>query len=251
MKNNLAKVIICALLLVAGGCAGQKTELKLTQPDGSSKNYTLPEGTLTGHSSTEQASTLGQVLADSHNVQMATQKDETRMVLDAIKQDFEIDHKTIIKLEEMSRKYGSGEITIFFPVGSGKIPAGEMNRLVSFTDYLSKKSMGRKVHLVMIGSASKTGKSDKNQQIALKRAEAPINVIDKYLVNIPHEYYKVYSLGDTHSPQITNKSLNNNYQHTRIIAFYDMKDCPADMSMDKTMPMEKKMHHKKMYKKMK
>lgn len=227
MKKHSGKALICSLLLVAGGCAGQPTELKLTQPDGTSKNYTLPEGTLTGHSSTEQASTLGQVLADSHNAQMAVTKNDTKIILDAIKQDFEVDHKTIVKLEEMSRKQGSGEITIFFPSGSSNISAGEMKRLVGFTDYISKKSMGRKVYFIMIGSSSKTGKSDKNKKLALKRAEAPLSVIDKYLVNIPHEYYRVYSLGDTHSPKVSKKSINNNYQHTRIIAFYDMMDCPV------------------------
>jgi len=229
MSKNFFNVIICLSLLIICGCAGQKTELKLTQADGSNKSYTLPEGTLTGHASTEQAATLGQILSDSHNTQMAVAKNDTKIFIDSIKQDFEVDHKTLVILEEMSRKQGTGEITIFFPTSSSQIAPCEMKRLVNFTDYISKKSMGRKVYFIMIGSASRTGKTEKNKTLALKRAEAPINVIDKYLINIPHEYYRVYSLGDTHSPKTykKDKNINSRYQHTRIIAFYDMCDCPV------------------------
>ena len=42
-------------------------------------------------------------------------------------------------------------------------------------------------------------------KLAQARAEYPKPIIDKYLINIPHENYKVYGIGDLYSPKAVSK----------------------------------------------
>jgi len=63
-------------------------------------------------------------------------------------------------------------------------------------------------------------------KLAKKRSEAPLDILDKYLINIPHEFYKVYGTGDLHSPKNVKMKENQRYQHTRIIALFDTAQAP-------------------------
>ena len=135
--------------------------------------------------------------------------------------------ETLRTVEEMSRRQGTGEITLFFPTKSATIPKGEYDRLVQFIDFLSRESRGRKIILLSIGSSSAFGSKKINLNLAKKRSEAPLAVLDKYLVNIPHEYYKVHGTGDLYSPKGVSKGKHQQYQHARIIALFDTAQAPS------------------------
>jgi hypothetical protein len=126
-------------------------------------------------------------------------------------------------IEEMSRLQGTGEISVFFPNGSANLARGSMehDRLVRFADFLARESKGRKVILLSIGSASAYGKQKVNTDLAKKRAEVPLDIMDKYLVNVPHEFHKVFGNGDVNSPKDVKMKEHQRYQHTRIIAVFD------------------------------
>lgn len=79
--------------------------------------------------------------------------------------------RTLSLLEEMSRRHGTGEITVFFPVGSARLDGRERDRLVQFADFLAREARGRKVLLVSMGSASAFGDQRFNLRLAEKRAD--------------------------------------------------------------------------------
>jgi outer membrane protein OmpA-like peptidoglycan-associated protein len=127
-------------------------------------------------------------------------------------------------LEHLSQQQGTGEITLFFPTGLAALPSSglQYQRLINFVDYLS-----RKVLFVLIGSASATGSMSVNQKLSRERSEAPEPIIDQYLVNVPHQFFKVYGLGDMYSPKHASLQEDQRYQNVRIIAVYDTNQIPA------------------------
>ena len=79
----------------------------------------------------------------------------------------------------------------------------------------------------MIGSASATGSMSVNQKLSQERSQAPEPIINQYLVNVPHQFYKVYSLGDRYAPKNVTLQEDQRYQSVRIIAVYDTNQIPA------------------------
>lgn len=241
-----------AVFLVAG-CGGEVKQLQMKDTAGATKTIEFPKGTITGAASKDQSSTLAQIFVDSHNMAMeelagikgneeaikrSTQKIEeaiqkldesSRKTLEASRSNLETAQKSLQMIEQLSRKQGTGEITLFFPVGSSVIKKGshEYGRTANFADFLSRESRGRKVLLISIGSASAFGNKKLNQKLAKKRSEAPIEILDQYLVNIPHDVYKVYGTGDVYSPKNVTMKEHQRYQHARIIAFYEMDQVPS------------------------
>ncbi len=242
------------------GCAGEPkmlpmrdTSLDPAGPEKGMKTVEFPKGKWTGNASTEQAGTLAQVFVNSHNMAMrefdqvkdnqekmkgslqnvkesAQRLEESNQkILASAQKNQDTAEKNLMRIEKLSKEQGSGEITLFYPTGSGKIAAGspEHGRLVQFVDYLSRESRGRKVLFVNIGSASATGSNRVNMKLAKARSEFPLQVIDKYLVNVPHEYYKVYGVGDQYSPKKATKKEHLRYQHNRLIAVYETDQVPA------------------------
>ena len=126
-------------------------------------------------------------------------------------------------IEEMASLQGTGELSVFFPNGSAQLARGslEHERLVRFADFLARESKGRKVILLSIGSASAYGNEKVNTNLAKKRSEVPLDIMDKYLVNVPHEFHKVFGNGDLNSPKDVKMKEHQRYQHTRIIAVFD------------------------------
>lgn len=145
------------------------------------------------------------------------------------KQALETAQRSLQNIEEMSKRQGTGEITIFFPNNSAVIDKKtiEFDRLVNFADFLSRESKGRKIIFLSIGSASTTGRNEANLKLAKKRSETPLDILDMYLVNIPHEFHKVYGTGDRFSPKGVATKEHQRYQHTRIIALFDTSQAPA------------------------
>jgi hypothetical protein len=83
------------------------------------------------------------------------------------------------------------------------------------------------VLFVLIGSASATGSMSVNQKLSRERSEAPEPIIDQYLVNVPHQFFKVYGIGDMYSPKHVSLQEDQRYQNVRIIAVYDTNQIPA------------------------
>ncbi len=188
--------------------------------------------------STSKIETTTQKLeGDVKKVQEVTQKIEgttqkidgnTLKILDTGEKNYDATKLVIQALEKLSKKQGTGEVTIFFPVGSSDIPKGslEYQRLVNFADFLSKESHGRKIIFVSVGSASAFGPKQINEDLAKRRAESPLKVLEQYLVNIPHEFFKVYGTGDEYSPKDVAMDVHQRYQHSRVIAVYESSQIP-------------------------
>lgn len=155
--------------------------------------------------------------------------------LDVIKtssqRSLETAQKSLKIIEEMANTQGTGELSVFFPNGSAQLARGGMehDRLVHFADFLARESRGRKVILLSIGSASAYGNQKVNLDLAKKRSEVPLDIMDKYLVNVPHEIHKVFGNGDLNSPKDVKMKEHQRYQHARIIAVFD-KERVADIN---------------------
>jgi len=255
------------LLLLVIGCAGERKELQMrdtavapvgpSAPDKGMKKVDFPSGTVFGGASKEQAGALAQIFVTSHNMAMqqfdkitemqestqktmregqetinkSTQKleESNQKILGLAQKHQQTAERALHSLQQISQKQGIGEITLFYPTGEDRISekSFEYWRLVRFIDFLARESRGRKVLLVSIGSASAIGKKSWNLKLAKARAEYPKAVIDKYLINIPHEYYKVYGSGDMYSPKGVSKQERERYQHTRLIAVFETDQVPT------------------------
>jgi formylglycine-generating enzyme required for sulfatase activity/outer membrane protein OmpA-like peptidoglycan-associated protein len=132
-------------------------------------------------------------------------------------------------LQEIAANQGTGDITLFFPVNSAEIPENsfQYNRLIRYLDSLERNNQGRKIVFVIMGSASATGEEQHNQILSRNRANAPIPIIDHYLVNVPHSYHKVYGIGESQSPKETTEDVHSRYQFVRIMGLYDDAPYPA------------------------
>lgn len=254
------------MLFFLFGCGGKVKQLQIrdtgispSEPSKGMKVVEFPKGTRTGGASKEQASTLAQIFMNSHNMAMeefsklldsqesikaaqevlkgstlrldeTTQqlKETNRQILEMAQQHQKKAQTTLQKIEDLSRNQGAGEITLFYSVGVSKLKVNSVDydRLVRFIDFLSRESKGRKILFVSLGSASAFGPQKVNRKLAKERAEFPQGLIDKYLVNTPHEYYKVYGTGDLYSPKGISKKEHERYQHTRLIALYDIDQIP-------------------------
>lgn len=228
------------------------------------KTVEFPAGTVFGGASKEQATALARIFVEAHNMAMqqfgkiaATQEsvketqketqkaiqenqeamkksaqgleESNQKILSLAEKNLETAKKALQSLEQLSQRQGTGEITLFYHIGEGKLSdkSLEYKRLVDFVDFLARESKGRKVLLVSIGSASAVGKRSLNMKLAQARAEYPRPIIDKYLINISHENYKVYGVGDLYSPKGVSKNERDRYQHTRLIAVFETDQIPA------------------------
>jgi hypothetical protein len=228
------------------------------------KTVEFPAGTIFGGASKEQATALARIFVEAHNMAMqqfgkiaATQEsvketqketqkaiqesqdamkktaqeleESNQKILGVAEKNLETAKKALQSIEQLSQKQGTGEITLFYLIGESKLSEKslEYKRLVDFVDFLARESKGRKVLFVSIGSASAVGKRSLNMKLAQARAEYPRPIIDKYLINIPHENYKVYGVGDLYSPKGVSKNERDRYQHTRLIAVFETDQIPA------------------------
>lgn len=254
MNKYLAGVLAVSVL---AGCGGDVKQLQMKDVAGTSTVVEFPKGAIAGAASGDQAVALAQIFVDSHNmalgelseikanthvikqsVKQTTERveaalkrleDSNRKILESSKSNLETAEKALRLIEELSKRQGTGEITIFYPVGSGEIKKDglEYERLVRFADFLSREGRGRKLLLISIGSASAIGDNKSNQKLAMKRSEAPVDILDKYLVNIPHEFYKVYGTGDLYSPKNVSMKEHQRYQHARIIVVFETAQLPS------------------------
>jgi len=150
-------------------------------------------------------------------------EETAKETLDTAKKTWDTTRMIIEAFEKVSRRQGTGEVTVFFATGSSRVARGGLQerRLVEFADWLGRESRGRKIMFVSVGSASATGPQGLNEKLAKKRSEALLGVVDQYLVNVPHEYVKLYGTGDLYSPKGVGRAEHERYQHARLIAFFE------------------------------
>ena len=220
--------IIGVVVVAMVGCAPQPPPQQLVvqrSDEQKPQTITFPNGTRFGGASGSQASTLAQLIVDSNNNNM---KDYEQLQGTASK-NLQTSQQALQMLEHLSQQQGTGEITLFFPTGSAALPPSglQYQRLINFVDYLARNSRGRKILFVMVGSASATGSMSVNQKLSQERSQAPEPIIDQYLVNEPHQFYKVYGLGDMYAPKNVSLREDQAYQNVRIIAVYDTNQIPA------------------------
>ena len=227
MKRQIIDILGVVIATILIGCAPPPPQQFVMQRPDEQKpqTVTFPNGTVFGGASGSQASTLAQLVVDSNNNNM---KDYEQLQGTASK-NLQTSQQALQMLEHLSQQQGTGEITLFFPTGSAALPQASLQyqRLINFVDYLSRNSRGRKVLFVMIGSASATGSMSVNQKLSRERSEAPEPIIDQYLVNVPHQFFKVYGLGDMYSPKNVSLREDQAYQNVRIIAVYDTNQIPV------------------------
>jgi outer membrane protein OmpA-like peptidoglycan-associated protein len=239
--RTLAGIAATAML---AGCAGQTEQLTMQtapaagagQPVTKPEQVVFPSGTVFGGASGRQASSLAQIVVDANNNNMkeyqqiqATQSKDFQQLKGTETKNLQTSHQALAMLEQLSNQQGTGQITRFFPTGEARIEQGSLQytRLITFLDYLSRESRGRKVLFLLIGSASATGSAQANERLSRERAAAPEPIIDQYLVNVPHQFFKVYGLGDVYSPKDANLTVDQRYQNVRIVAVYDTNQVPA------------------------
>jgi outer membrane protein OmpA-like peptidoglycan-associated protein len=216
--RNCILATASAVLLAA--CAGQPETYQMNQ----GQSVTMPKGTMTGAASVGDANALAQMIVNDNNNAMAQfdqlNGDMTKM--QAVQtQQLQNSQQALTKLEELSDQQGSGQITLFFVEGSAQLNQEQQQRLIEFLDYLSRENRGRKVILVSVGSASAVGSPAFNHKLSIERSQAPLAIIEQYLVNTPHEFYKVSAVGDMYAPKNATYTVDQRYQSVRIIAAYD------------------------------
>lgn len=225
MKTTIFNIPGVIVALMLAGCAGQPQQYTMDQSDNRSRTVTFPNGTVFGGASNQQASSLAQIMVDSNNNNMK----DYEALQGTTSKNLQTSQHALRMLEHLSQQQGTGEITLFFATGSAALPQNglQYQRLINFVDYLSRMSRGRKIIFVMIGSASATGNMSVNQRLSQERAQAPEAAIDEYLVNVPHQFFKVHGIGDIYSPKNVNLSEDQRYQNVRIIAVYETDQIPA------------------------
>jgi outer membrane protein OmpA-like peptidoglycan-associated protein len=229
-RSSFALVAAAITAVLLAGCAGQPTTVVMEGPAPQQvQTTTVPKGTFLGGASAGEATALAQMVATSNNntMQAFDRVGGQMNQLQATEtQELRNSQEALAKLEQLSLRQGAGEITLFFGEGSAKLDQFQYQRLVNFLDYISREAAGRKVILVSIGSASAVGAAAINRRLSQERAEAPLPVIGQYLVNIPHQMFKVSSVGDMYAPKQAAASVEARYQSVRLIAAYDLAQLP-------------------------
>ena len=219
-------IVVAASTLLLAACAGQPQTYQMN----SGQSVTMPKGTVTGAASVGDANALAQMVANSNtNAMQQFDKlggDMNRMQASE-NQELQNSQAALTKLEQLSDQQGSGQITLFFAEGSAQLNNEQQQRLIRFLDYISRESAGRTVVMVSIGSASAVGPASVNRQLSIQRSQSPLQIINQYLVNTPHEFYKVSSVGDMYAPRDASAQVDQRYQNVRIVAAYDKSQLPG------------------------
>jgi outer membrane protein OmpA-like peptidoglycan-associated protein len=249
MRIGVRGVLGAVTAAMLAGCAGQTEELAMqapppppapagqpARPAPAPQQIVFPNGTTFGGASGRQASSLAQIVVDANNNNMkeyqqiqASQSRDYQRLQGTETKNLQTSQQALQMLERLSNEQGTGQITLFYATGASSIPQGSLqySRLINFLDYLSRESRGRKILFLLIGSASATGSAQINERLSRERAAAPEPIIDQYLVNVPHQFFKVYGLGDVYSPQGATLSVDERYQNVRIVAVYDTDQVPV------------------------
>ncbi len=196
---KIVLIVLLTLALALAGCAGKQEKNQIV----------LPNGSVIDTTAKDQVRQLAEIFLEAQSENPETPNETAQ--------------QSLSMLESLARGQGSGEITLFYDNASSSLVPGSMahKRLVRFLDYLSLNAHGRNILFVSIGSASAFGNEKINRKLAENRAKAPVPVIEKMLINIPHDFYKIYAVADLSSQSDIPFSRQKEYQHTRIIAVFE------------------------------
>jgi outer membrane protein OmpA-like peptidoglycan-associated protein len=226
MRFRCNYILIATSSLLLAACAGQPQTYQMN----SGQSVTMPKGTMTGAASVGDANALAQMVANS-NTNAMQQFDKLGGDMSQMQasqnQELQNSQAALAKLEQLSNQQGSGQITLFFAEGSAQLNNEQQQRLIRFLDYISRESAGRTVVMVSIGSASAVGPASVNRQLSIQRSQSPLEIINQYLVNTPHTFYKVSSVGDMYAPKDASAQVDQRYQNVRIVAAYDKSQLPG------------------------
>ena len=165
---------------------------------------------------------------------------KSQELLRAYSKNKELAQKKHDRLQQMSKDQGTGEITIFFKANSQVIPKNslEYERLIHFTNFLSRNSRGRRILFICLGSSPSPGEGERI--LSKQRTRAPISIIDHQLVNIPHTFYEIFDSGEMYCPLTHSKNINKGYRHVRILALYEIQqtNAPRAQQMNYPLPRE-------------
>jgi outer membrane protein OmpA-like peptidoglycan-associated protein len=200
--------------VLLAACAGQPETYQMNQ----GQSVTMPKGTMTGAASVGDANALAQMIVNDNNNTMA-QFDQINGNLNRMQaeqaQQLQNSQQALTKLEQLSDQQGSGQITLFFAEGLAQLNQEQQQRLINFLDYLARENRGRSVIMVSVGSASAVGSPAFNHKLSIERSQAPVAIIEQYLVNTPHQFYKVSAVGDMYAPKNASYTVD---QPTRACA---------------------------------
>jgi outer membrane protein OmpA-like peptidoglycan-associated protein len=220
MKIKPSFPIATASALLLAACAGQPETYASTN----APPVTMPKGTITRGASVGDANSLAQLVVEGNNNGMVNfDKLNGNMSKMQTSENRELRNSqaALAKLEQLSNQQGSGQITLFFDEDSIQLNPEQEQRLIRFLDYLSRDNRGRTVILVSVGSASAVGSAAVNHQLSIGRSQTPLPMINQYLVNTPHDFYKVSAVGDRYAPKDVSLAADQRYQNVRIVAAYD------------------------------
>ena len=226
MSSCRNSIVVATSTLLLAACAGQSQTYTMN----SGQSVTMPKGTVTGAASVGDANALAQMITNS-NANAMQQFDKLGGDMSQMQasqaQELQDSQAALTKLEQLSDQQGSGQITLFFAEGSAQLNQEQQLRLIRFLDYIARASLGREVILVSVGSASAVGPAAVNRRLSVERSQAPLATINQYLVNTPHEFYKVSAVGDMYAPKDASTEVAQRYQNVRIVAAYDKAQLPA------------------------
>src|SRR5678815_4214978 len=140
MKSKMFSIYGVAVATMLVGCAQPPPQqFSMQRPDEQKpQTVTFPNGTMFGGASGSQASTLAQLVVDSNNNNI---KDYEQLQGTASK-NLQTSQQALGMLEQLSNQQGTGQITLFFPTGSGALSQGSLQyqRLINFVDYPSRNN---------------------------------------------------------------------------------------------------------------
>jgi len=237
IKKQVLPVVLCLVLTVFGCTAYQKPSRQMPEPAPLPSTHmdefqpSSPKGIT--DTADHFATSYNRAIQDREDLQIATSMNDYQRSQDLIRsynQHMNASRGSYQILQEIAEKQNTGDITIFFPTNSAVISENDLqyHRLVRYLDSLERNNQGRKLVFVIMGSASATGEENHNLVLSKARADAPVPIIDHYLINVPHSFHKVYGIGEVNSPKNVEEDINKRYQFVRIMALYEAM--PSKMS---------------------
>ncbi len=240
-RKQLLFTVLCLFLYVLG-CTGHKKpahEMAEPMPPSSPPKEDIQLSSPKSVSDTAEhfATSYNQAVQDRNDFQIAASNNDYQRSQELIRsynQHMNLSRDSHQILQEIAEKQGTGDITIFFPTNSAVISENDFqyHRLVRYLDSLERNNQGRKLVFVIMGSASATGEENHNLVLSKARAQAPIPIIDHYLINVPHSFHKVYGVGETDSPKNVDETVNKRYQFVKIMALYEVMPPRTNGTLD-------------------
>lgn len=204
------------LIFLLTGCASGVNQTPLTKENvvvipsskafGASKKLTINE------LSSLLVNEIAPVFKEQLELQLEDQLEESQRML-----------KILLRASRKKAVESMDEITLFFDKGASSLGYNGPNRLIGFIDHMVRKSEGRKIFFVCIGHSSEIRGKKNDIVLAIDRAKAPVRVIEKYLVNVPHEIVSTFAVEPRAKITVGNA---DKYQNVQVVAGFTREKLP-------------------------